>query len=333
MSKHKQILVKPVLDVSTNSSQKINEFFLKCTTPNCKGWPIVTDNVSGEILCGSCGLVLEEKSLETISSYAYDSTDYLAKKNSGMGSSLTMFDMNMTTIISDRDSLGNSLSRTAKNDFHRLKMLNTRSITSRNKTLRAALLFLNMLQMKLGMPDSVTENSAHLYRKAMRSRMTVGRKSKNLMCACVYASCKQGGIPRSILEISLTSNVGKKEIARTYRSLIEKFDLSIIPFSSKEFLARIANEAQISEKSKRRALEIISTAEETGLARGKHPKALAAASLYLACILNTEQKTQVEITKASGVTSTTIRARYNDLKKLCIESEDKDNLQKTWQNK
>ncbi len=326
MSKHKQILVKPELGVSVSSSPKTNEPFPKCITPNCKGWPIVTDNVSGEILCGSCGLVLEEKSLETISPYVYDSTDYLTRKSSGMANSLTMFDMNMATIISDRDSMGNSLSRIAKNEFHRLKMLNTRSITSRNKTLRSALLFLNMLQMKLGMPDSVAENSAHLYRKAMRARMTVGRKSKNLMCACVYASCKQGGIPRSILEISLTSNIGRKEIARTYRSLIAKFDLSIVPFGSTEFLARIANEAQISEKSKRTALEILCTAEETGLARGKHPKALAAASLYLACVLNAEQKTQAEITRASGVTSTTIRARYYDLKKLYLESEGADGL-------
>ncbi|MGI0058600.1 MAG: transcription initiation factor IIB, partial [Nitrosotalea sp.] len=305
MSKPKQVLVKPELDVSVNSSSQTSESFPKCTTPNCKGWPIVTDNVSGEILCGSCGLVLEEKSLETISPYGYDSTDYFTKKSSGTANSLTMFDMNMTTVISDRDSMGRSLSRATKNEFYRLKMLNTRSITPRNKTLRSALLFLNLLQMKLGMPNSVAENSAHLYRKAMRARMTVGRKSKNLMCACVYASCKQGGIPRSILEISLKSSIGRKEIARTYRTLIEKFDLSVVPFGSKEFLTRIANEAQISEKSQRHALEILCAAEDAGLTLGKNPKALAAASLYLACVLNVEQKTQAEITKASCVTSTT----------------------------
>ncbi len=321
MSKPKQVLVKPELDASINSSQQINEFFLKCTTSNCKGWPIVTDNVSGEILCGSCGLVLEEKSLETILPYGYDSADYFTKKSSGTTTnSLTMFDMNMTTVISDRDSMGHSLSRATKNEFHRLKMLNTRSVTPRNKTLRSALLFLNLLQMKLGMPDSVAENSAHLYRKAMRAKMTVGRKSKNLMCACVYASCKQGGMPRSILEISIKSNIGKKEIARTYRTLIEKFDLSVAPFSSKEFLTSIANEAQISEKSRRHALEILCIAESAGLTLGKNPKALAAASLYLSCVLNIEQKTQAAITRASGITSTTIRARYYDLKKLYLES-------------
>lgn len=321
MSKRKQILAKQELETVVNSSFTTNEVFPRCTTPDCKGWPIITDNASGEILCGSCGLVLEEKSLETISSHWSDPVDYLAKKSSGSINTLAMFDMNMTTIMSKRDSTGRSLSRTAKNEFYRLNILNTRSaVASKNKTLRSGLLFLNMLQMKLGIPDSIVENSAHMYRKAIRAKLTVGRKSKNIICACIYASCKQCIIPRSILEISAASNISKKEIARTYRSLVERLDLSINPFSSREFLASIANEAKISEKSRRDALEIIYSIEKAGLSHGKNPKALASASLYLACVLNAERKTQAEIAKASRITSTTIRTRYYDLKKFFLET-------------
>ncbi|HET7336773.1 MAG TPA: transcription initiation factor IIB family protein [Candidatus Nitrosotalea sp.] len=323
MSKHKQILAKQELKIIANIPVQKNEVFPGCTTRDCKGWPIITDNVSGEILCGSCGLVLEEKSLETISPHWSDPVDYLTKKSSGSINTLAMFDMNMTTIMSKRDSMGKSLSRTAKNEFYRLNILNTRSaIASKNKTLRSGLLFLNMLQMKLGIPDSIIENSAHLYRKAIRAKLTVGRKSKNIICACLYASCKQCCIPRSILEISVASNISKKEIARTYRSLVENLDLSINPFSSREFLAGIANEAKISEKSRRDALEIIYSIEKAGLSQGKNPKALASASLYLACVLNAERKTQAEIAKASRITSTTIRTRYYDLKKFFLETID-----------
>jgi transcription initiation factor TFIIB len=316
VSKHKQILAKQELDVVANIPIQINEVFPGCTTTDCKGWPIITDNVSGEILCGSCGLVLEEKSLETVSSHWSDPVDYLTKKSSGPINSLTMFDMNMTTIMSKRDSMGKSLSRSTKNEFYRLNILNTKStVASKNKTLRSGLLFLNMLQMKLGVPDSIAENSAHMYRKAIRAKLTVGRKSKNIICACIYASCKQCGIPRSILEISTVSNISKKEIARTYRSLVERLDLSINPFSSREFLASIANEAKISEKSRRVAMDILIMAEKEKIIEGKNPKALAAASLYFACRLNDEEKSQDKIARASGITATTIRTRYWDLKK------------------
>ena len=323
MNKHKHILANQELDVTGNVPIKTNAVFTKCITQDCKGWPIITDNASGEILCGSCGRVLEERSLETISSHWLDPTEYLTKKNSGAANSLAMFDMNMSTVMSKRDSTGKSLSRTAKNDFYRLNILNTRStVASKSKTLRSALLFLNMLQMKLGIPDSIVENSAHMYRKAVRAKMTIGRKSKNIMCACIYASCKQCGIPRSILEIAIVSNIGKKEIARTYRSLVDRLDLSINPFSSREFLSRIANEAKISEKSRRDAIEIIYAMEKAGITQGKNPKGLASASLYLACVLNAEKITQAEIAKASGITSTTIRTRYYDLKKFYLETID-----------
>ncbi|MGI0065623.1 MAG: transcription initiation factor IIB [Nitrosotalea sp.] len=320
MNKHKQILVKPELDIATNTFRSINENFPKCIIHNCQGSSIITDNISGEVLCSLCGQVLEEKLLEVNPLHWSDPTESMAKKNSGSANSFTMFDMNMTTIMSNKDCMGKSLSGTAKNEFYRLKILNTRNtIASKNKTLRSALLFLNMLQAKLGIPNSVAENSAHLYRKAVKIKLTVGRKSKNIMCACIYASCKQGMVPRTILEISLASNIGKKDVARTYRSLVEKLELQISPFNSKEFLTRIANEAKISEKSRRNALEILDTIEKAGRVHGKNPKALAAASLYLACVLNAEQKTQAEITKASGVTSTTIRTRYYDLRKFFLE--------------
>jgi len=320
MSRRKQILAKQEFDTVSNLSTKTGETSHNCITDGCKKTSVITDTALGEILCSSCGQVLEEKSYEIFPSYGYDPVDYASKKNTGSANSLTMFDMNMTTVISNRDATGKSLSGNAKNEFYRLKILNTRSTVASNKTLRSAFLFLNMLQIKLGIPDSVAESSAQLYRKAVREKLTVGRKSKNIMCACIYASCKQNGVPRTINEISITSNIGRKEITRTYRSLVENLNLPINPFNSKEFLTRIASEAQISEKSRRYALEILCATEDAGLTHGKNPKALAAASLYLACVLNAEHKSQAEITKASGVTVTTVRTRYYDLKKFFLEA-------------
>ena len=71
-------------------------------------------------------------------------------------------------------------------------------------------------------------------------------------------------------------------------------------------------------------MEIIYSSEKTGLAQGKNPKALAAASLYLACVLNAERKTQDELAKASGITATTIRTRYQELRKFFLEIMDSE---------
>jgi transcription initiation factor TFIIB len=41
---------------------------------------------------------------------------------------------------------------------------------------------------------------------------------------------------------------------------------------------------------------------------------LAAASLYVACVLETEKKTQKEIAEVANVTEVTVRNRYKGLK-------------------
>jgi len=289
-------------------------------SPVCRGGQIITDDRVGEIFCGSCGHVLEERSSETIPESYYGPTDYMTKSTAPM-QSITMFDTNMTTVISDKDGFGNSLSTKTRETFYRLKRLNNRHTSSSNsQSLRSSLSLLNTLRMKLGLPDSVAESAAYLYRKARQDKIRVGMNTKNLMCACIYVTCKKQGVPRSILEISFSSNIRKKEISRAYRVLAERMEISLTPYNPSEFLTKIANEAKISEKSRRVALDILIMAEKQKITGGKNPKALAAASLYFACRINNEERSQDKIARASGITATTIRTRYWDLKKNIFDN-------------
>ena len=79
-------------------------------------------------------------------------------------------------------------------------------------------------------------------------------------------------------------------------------------------IARIASKAELSEKTKRGATEILKTAEEQKISSGKDPMGLAAAALYVACVANGENKTQRDVADAAGVTEVTIRNRYKGLK-------------------
>ncbi len=288
----------------------------KCPIVGCKGAPIITDSSSGEIICGSCGFVLLERSIDPNPERIADASEFVTKTRTGPEQSLAMYDMGMMTVISDKDALGHSLSSYMKNTFGRLKVLNSRSrAASSNRTLRSALLLLYSLKTSLGLPDSAVENSAYLYRKAMQKKITIGRSAKGIMCASIYLACRQTDIPRSLADISHASNVNKKEIGRACRNLIEKLEMSLDPSNPAEFVTKIARAANISEKTQRDAQKIILQLSEKGATAGKNPMALAAATLYLSCVLNGEKKTQFEIAKASGITSVTIRNRYTALKK------------------
>ena len=79
-------------------------------------------------------------------------------------------------------------------------------------------------------------------------------------------------------------------------------------------IPRIASIAGLGEKTKRKAVEILRKAKKIGVVAGKDPTGLAAAALYLACITEGGNKTQKEISEASGVTEVTIRNRCAGLK-------------------
>jgi len=81
-------------------------------------------------------------------------------------------------------------------------------------------------------------------------------------------------------------------------------------------VSRIASIAELGEKSKRKAIEILNQAKTMGIVAGKDPMGIAAAALYLACISTGEIKSQKDISVASGVTEVTIRNRCAGLRKM-----------------
>ena len=85
-------------------------------------------------------------------------------------------------------------------------------------------------------------------------------------------------------------------------------------YSETQCVSRIASKAGLSEKTKSRALVILKRAEEGGISAGKDTMGLAAAALYVACILEGEDKTQKDLAEAAGVTEVTIRNRFKGLR-------------------
>ena len=71
----------------------------------------------------------------------------------------------------------------------------------------------------------------------------------------------------------------------------------------------------LKEKTKRDAFDILKKCENHKITAGKNPVAQAAASLYIACILNGEKISQKKFSMESGVSDVTIRNRVTLIKK------------------
>ena len=65
----------------------------------------------------------------------------------------------------------------------------------------------------------------------------------------------------------------------------------------------------LKEKTKRDAFDLLKRCEEKNMTSGKHPVGQAAASLYIACIINREKISQKKLSSEAGVSEVTIRNR------------------------
>jgi len=288
--------------------------------PSCGKQKMVNDENSGELFCAICGFVVNDKLEDTGAEWRSFSDGDNNRARVGAGTSLTMHDMGLSTIIgpANKDSTGKPLSAGMKNSIQRLRIWDSRTQahSSADRNLRQALNEMDKIKDKLALGDAVIEKAAYIYRKAMGKKLVRGRSIHGLVAACLYAACRNTETPRSLDDIAQGINIRRKDVARCYRLIFRELELKMPVADPIKTVSRIASIADLSEKTKRKAIEILKQAKEIGMAAGKDPMGIAAAALYLACISNGETKSQKEISIASGVTEVTIRNRCAGLRQM-----------------
>lgn len=286
------------------------------TCPTCNKKTNVFDENTGEILCSSCGYVFSEKIEDCVEQRTFTEEN---RARVGDQVKITFHDKGLATIIGQRnqDAFGKPLSAYMKNSFERLRIWDGRSqaFSSSDKSLRTALLEINNLKEKLALSDTITESSAYLYRKVSERNLTRGRSIKALAGACVYASCRNTETNRTLEDISNAINVRKKELAKCYRVLFREFDLKVPIPDPQRSIVRISGTIGLSERTKRKAVEILNEAKKNGFVAGKDPMGLAAAILYIAGTHYGDVKSQRQLAEAAGTSEVTIRNGIKGLKK------------------
>ena len=287
--------------------------------PRCGKGPMVTDSTTGEMFCGGCGFVLTERVEESGPEWrSFSKEEHEDRSRTGTPTSLAMHDMGLATIIgpADKDASGKPLSASMKSTIERLRTWDSRSQVHEpvDRNFRQAFSELDRLKDKLALSNAVIEKTAYIYRKALEKGLVRGRSIPGVLGAALYAACRDGGTPRTLNDVSSEINVKRKDVSRCYRLLLKELDLKMPVVDPIKYMARIASKAELTEKVKRRALTILMDAHAMEITAGKDPMGLAAAALYLSCVLCGEDTTQKVIAMAAGVTEVTIRNRYKGLK-------------------
>jgi len=296
---------------------KSEEILDRC--PKCGKRLMVIDSPRGELFCSNCGFVLKEKITETGPEWrSFSSEENDQRSRTGSPTSIAIHDMGLATVIGgvNKDASGRSLSGSMKSTVERLRTWDRRSQVheSADRNLRQAFSELRGFSDKLTVSEAVMEKAAYIYRKALERNLVRGRSITSIIGASLYVACRDMEVPRTLKDVAVVSNVKKKDLARVYRLLLKEMDIKMPVADPSRCVTKIASRAGLSEKTQRRAREILARAKQMRITAGKDPMGFAASALYVSCTLEGENKTQKDVAEAAGVTEVTIRNRYKGLR-------------------
>ncbi|MDQ1280545.1 MAG: transcription initiation factor [Thermoproteota archaeon] len=298
----------------------INETVLDKKCPNCGSESFVEDSDAGEVICRRCGLV-SEKIINKGPEWRSFGEGGEERSRVGMPLSLSMHDKGLSTVIdmSNRDAFGRQLPTLTRQGMFRLRKWQNRITyhSSSSKNLTKAMLELDRLADELSIASPVKEQAAQIYRKALNRQLIRGRSILAIVAAALYAACRFTQTPKTLKQISKASISDKKDVARSYRLLLNELDIQMPIVDAATCVSKIASKIGLEERVQQRAKDLLNRAEKKKFTTGKEPMGMAATALYIATILDCDSKkrTQKEIAKAADITEVTLRNRYKCLKR------------------
>ncbi len=275
--------------------------------PNCGDGQKVTDIESGELICTKCGYVIHERVGDEEQDWSVLAREPASKLRTSP-TSLARSGMGLSTIIGRPDrSAGSGLNAAMRSTFDRLRTWDFRIKGQDERSLRRAFVDLDRLRGMLRLSDTIVEKAAYIYRRAQEQGLVRGRTMRAVMGAAIYIVQREMGISGTLDDIIRATNTKEKDLARAYRILIRELDLKVPMVDPVKCVSRVANKANISERTKRKAMNMIYDVVKSGLAAGKDPMGLAASVLYVSCVNSGEVKSQAAIADAAGVSEVTLR--------------------------
>lgn len=320
---------------------------------DCKEFPpnLVEEFASGDMVCGSCGLVLGDRIIDTRSEWRTFSNDDQGNDDPsrvGDGANPLLNGSQLQTSIAYGD--GSSRSR----DLHRAQGKSTADKAT--KGLLAAYKEIGAHCDAVNIPKNVSDTAKHLFKLVDDAKAFKGKSQEAIIAGCIFIACRQCGVPRTFREIYALTKVSKKDIGRTFKAL-EKFFASdsagkaamasaaggklrvfgplfwegvnniikgtltstdkyqtTTSTNAKDLCLRYCSQLGLKNQQFVKVSQGLAEKMSTvGDLAGRSPLSVAAACIYMASYLLGKPKTAKEISQVAGVSDGTIRTAYKYL--------------------
>ncbi|KAI1334926.1 cyclin-like protein [Xylariaceae sp. FL0016] len=295
--------------------------------PECRETPpnLVEEFSSGDMVCGTCGLVLGDRIIDTRSewrTFANDDQNNDDPSRVGEAANPLLNGSQLET------SIGFGEGKNAR-DLHRAQ--------NRTQKDKATVALMNAYKEignycdAINIPRTTQDAAKHIYKMTDDAKFFKGKSTEVVVAGCIFIACRQQNTPRTFREIFSLTKVPKKEIGRTFKAL-EKFlqqerqhNPSASLNSDEVLKTNSTNATELCGRycgglrfTNTHIMTMISTelCEESSAVKdlaGRSPLSVAAACIYMVSHLMGEGRSSKNIAAIAGVSDGTIKTAYKFL--------------------
>ncbi|KAH6856341.1 cyclin-like protein [Chaetomium sp. MPI-CAGE-AT-0009] len=295
--------------------------------PECKEDPprLVEEYSSGDMVCGTCGLVLD-RIIDTRSEWRTFSGD-----DNGNDDPSRVGDA--PNLMIDGDQLQTAIAfdgKGAKNLAHLQNKINQDKGT---KVLLQAYRDIQALTDSINAGTQVANTAKHIFKLVDDNKALKGKSQEAIVAGCIFIACRQTNVPRTFREVYGLTKVSKKEIGRVFKQLesfLQKMGgedkIAKATGYSQQYTAKGSTTADelciryCSNLGFRNAVRVESVARrlaekssEVSDLAGRSPLSVAAACIYMASHLVGEARSTKQISVVSSVSDGTVKTAYRYL--------------------
>lgn len=319
-----------MMSAQTASKPAIDEPFtgpnlnITLTCPECKIFPpdLIERFSEGDIVCGSCGLVLSDRVVDTRSEWrTFSNDDQNGDDPSRVGDAgnplLDSEDLStMISYVPDNTKAGRELNRAQSKSL----------VDKKDNALAAAYTKISQMCDGYQLPKIVQDGAKEVYKLVYDERPLRGKSQESIMAASIFIGCRKAKVARSFKEIWALTNVPKKEIGKVFKimnkviqeknaanpnaySLIQDSEQTT-QTSAEDLIRRFCSHLGLNTQVTNAAEHIARRCKEVGVLQGRSPMTIAATVIYMAALVFGTDLPPSKIADKTGVSDGTIKTSY-----------------------
>ena len=289
------------------------------TIDNCKYCKaqnsIITDFSAGQVVCSSCGAVLEDRIIDE----TYEGRNFGSENQGSGGKDQTRVG---GPINAYAEEINAGVSIATKKNGTPLSNIRMRSSGSSNNSLQRIFKKADELAQKLDLKLSIVDKARDLLALVEKQKKLKGRSLDCIIASVIYVACRLKNVPRPLPEIAKNLGLEKKTVNKCFNSIkhiiIENNDNQIAQNVS-GLVNSYCNKMDLEEKKKQNlkkaAMEISEMICNKEVIAGRNPSTIAAVSILIAARLLELGLSKKEIADKTTTTENTISNAYQDLLK------------------